>query len=358
MRGSRPNATMKRYGLLLLIYALLWPFVAHVQGQCPQQPNVLDVPWAGPDTPWCQVLVIEETSADEMVYTALVAAPDGTLYAARPLLSDVVALRDSDADGFPDTQTVVAEGLTRPSGLAYHEGALYIGAGPRVHRLDADGTLTTVVDDVPWGYTGYWTTSVAVDPSNGDLYVGSGGDTCQTLERGAIYRYSGENYAERTTFATHIGHPADMVFHEGALWAVDSVTSRLLEIEAGARYGACDGLLPQPVLLEADSFPLGLATYSHDLYPDLTGKLLVALGGNHHEPILRGYALVHVDPASAQTERFIPIIADHLGLDFQKVSIQGSGLWPARPYDIAVGPQGWIYYSTGGGRIIGLRTLD
>ncbi|HVU13711.1 MAG TPA: hypothetical protein VHD90_20685, partial [Phototrophicaceae bacterium] len=81
--------------------------------------------------PWIQagLACLEEPISDpaqgELGFTALAVAPDGTLYAARPLAGEVVAVTDSDGDGLPNQVQVIASGLTFPNGLDYHDGALY-----------------------------------------------------------------------------------------------------------------------------------------------------------------------------------------------------------------------------------------
>ncbi len=79
--------------------------------------------------------VINDPTLGELAFTALAAAPDGTLYAARPLAGEVWALADTNGDFLPDTPHLVADGLTLPNGLDYHDGALYISGGSHVYRL-------------------------------------------------------------------------------------------------------------------------------------------------------------------------------------------------------------------------------
>ena len=75
----------------LVFAALLVAVVIPAQGQ-PQQPDVpcywrptsLDKPWIGPDIP-CLEEVVPAGLDGELAFTSLAAAPDGTLYAARPL---------------------------------------------------------------------------------------------------------------------------------------------------------------------------------------------------------------------------------------------------------------------------------
>ena len=78
---------------------------------CDQRPHLIDPPWVDA-TYYCAELVIHDESGGEMGFTSLAAAPDGTLYATRPMSGEVLALQDSDVDGLPDMPHIVAQGLT------------------------------------------------------------------------------------------------------------------------------------------------------------------------------------------------------------------------------------------------------
>src|SRR5690606_5061741 len=125
----------------------------------------------------------------EFAFTALAAAPDGTLYAARPFQGQVIALTDTDGDFLPETPHVAAEGLILPNALAYADGALYITGGPNLYVL-RDGELTTLVDDLPTGE--FWTGGIAVLDDR--VYVGIGApcDFCESVnpEQGAVLSFA------------------------------------------------------------------------------------------------------------------------------------------------------------------------
>jgi glucose/arabinose dehydrogenase len=88
----------------------------------------------------------------------------GTVFVSNRLLDKVYAIVDKD--GKRETK-VIASGLDRPNGLAFHKGALYIAEGTRITRLDKiEDNLTdppkpvVVYDDLPnhvshgWRYIG------------------------------------------------------------------------------------------------------------------------------------------------------------------------------------------------------------
>ncbi|ETK37151.1 PQQ-dependent sugar dehydrogenase [Microbispora sp. ATCC PTA-5024] len=75
--------------------------------------------------------------------------------------------------------TVLAEGLGSPvTGLVFHDGSLWVSQGSdpgRVSRLELDGRLTHVLDDLPGGGN-YHTNEVAFGP-DGKMYWGQGAMT-------------------------------------------------------------------------------------------------------------------------------------------------------------------------------------
>ena len=87
---------------------------------CFDREHFRDPPWID-GTRYCLEHIITDPAGEELAFTALAAAPDGTLYAARPLAGEVYAITDTDQDGLPDSALVVADELTLPNGLDYHE---------------------------------------------------------------------------------------------------------------------------------------------------------------------------------------------------------------------------------------------
>lgn len=349
---------------------------------CVERPTSLSQPWIRAGTA-CLEQVIDDSSAGELSFTALAIAPDGTLYAARPLAGEVLALTDTNDDGLPDTPRVVADGLTLPNGLDYHDGALYIAGGAHVYRL-SDDTLETLVDDLPTG-TGFWTGGIAV---GGDerLYVATGApcDFCipDDEQRGTILSFALDG-SDRQVVAIGLRQPADLAFQGADLWALDSARDGLFDtpnldelnrVQPGANFGFpyCVGIDNTPdmdgfdcadatapvIALPTGSTPVGLAAYRGEALPSLQGKLLLALSGSYNDLDLRGYAVVAADP---QTGTFAPLIParpdDSPASDFtlEEMTYRGSGFFSHRPLDVAVSEQGWVYVSVGGGRILALR---
>jgi len=351
---------------------------------CSDRLAYADDPWVD-GTRWCQETVIDDPSAGEMAFTALAAAPDGTLYATRPLAGEVLALTDSNGDGLPDSPRVVAEGLTLPNGLAYHDGALYISGGARIDRLTGEH-LETLVDDLPAG-GGFWTGGLTIGPDN-RIYVGTGApcDDCipDNPARGAILSFA-LNGSDQQIVASGLRQPSDVAFVASTLWTVDTARDGLFDtpgldeldrVTPGANFGwpfcigadnhpdlagafDCGQVVAPALSLPTQSNPLGLAAYSGDALPSLTGALLMTLGGTHNQVDPRGTALVavHFDDQGNPSGYEFLIPSDFYFDQFtlQQMNFRLSGFWPHRPFDVAVSAEGWVYVSSGGGRILALR---
>ena len=363
----------------MLVFCWLMCSVLQVNAQtlppCMARDNFRDPPWVN-GLLYCLETVIQ--SADTLAFTTLATAPDGTLYAARPLSGEVLAITDSDGDQLPDSSAVIVDGLTLPTGLTYHDGILYILASSNLYTW-ADDALTVLVDDVPLSAS-QWAGQIAVGPDD-RLYVSvaAGCDFCQPAqpEYGAILSYALDG-TDLQTVATGLRQAAGLAFLDDLLWATDSARTGLVDmpdldelnrIAAGADYGwpACVGVNNQPdpemgptsdcsnatgpaLTFPTGSTPLGIAAYTSTTLPDLTGTLLVTLNGSRNRPDLRGYLLAAVRVDNGQPigyEILIPYETRRETFTLAEMNYRGSGFWPQRPIGVAVSPEGWVYISTG-----------
>lgn len=354
---------------------------------CGERPTYLSNPWVD-GTRFCLESVIHDESAGELGFAALAAAPDGTLYAARPLQGQVLAITDSDNDGLPDADRIVAEDLTLPNGLAYHDGALYISGGAHIYRI-IDEETEIIADDLPSG-VGFWTGGLAIGTDE-RLYVAIGApcDACQPddFARGTILSYALDG-SDRQIVAEGLRQPVGLAFHDGGLWTVDSARDGLFaspdldelnRVTQGAHFGwpycvgdnqpdlfpgefECDTAAPPSMTFPTASQPTALAGYRGDALPTLVGSLLVVLYGSYNQVDLRGYAIAAVqfdesgNPAGYDV--IIPQESDtraFVGYTLKEMSYRTSGFWPRRPLGIAVSREGWVYVSVGGGQIWALR---
>ena len=374
-----------------LVCLLVGSLVTQGQGlpPCGERPHTIDQPWVDGNL-FCLEEVINDTSAGELAFTALASAPDDTLYAARPLAGQVLALNDTDGDGLPETPHVVADGLTLPNGLVFHDGTLYISGGSYIYHL-VGNRVEILVDDLPSGSNGFWTGGLTVG-SDERLYVATGAecDFCEPDDplRGAVLSYSLDG-SDQQVVATGLRQPLDLAFMKDTLWTIDTARDNLFDtpdldelnrVIPGAHFGFpyCIGRnnhvdLPSnnfdcanadaPALtFPTHSTPMGLVAYTSDILPSLQGELLAVLNGSYNQAELHGFALVAIaftdDGTITGYNILIPNRPDETtepNKTWQDIQYSGAGFWPRRPLDVTVSTEGWVYISVSGGEILALR---
>ncbi|MEM6280972.1 MAG: hypothetical protein AAF787_02160, partial [Chloroflexota bacterium] len=288
-----------------------------------ERETTVDVPWAGDGNLWCVERVVEDISFGAVGFYHLTAADDGSLYATLPALNSVAHITDTDGDLLPDTPTIVLSDLTRPVGIDWQDGTLYIAGNEHLYRYNvADNELTTLADNIPWGWTGYPTAGVTVHDDR--IYVAAGGDAACTPGRGAVYSYALDG-SDRETVATGLMAPADVAHMHGALWVADAATERVLELLPGADYGACSGADSPDVAaytFAAGSRPVALAAYGAGTFPQMENRLLVALHGDISNVIVEGYdvvALAFDGGAPANHSNVLPVVPQYPAITEQKL---------------------------------------
>lgn len=258
---------------------------------------------------------------------------DGIFYATVPGKGEVVALHDKDKNWEIEKRTTFLSGLTRPHGVALHDGYVYIAEEDKVIRvkdLNDDGvaepeTLEHLVDLPPGSH---WTRTVKI--FNKAMFI-SIGSTCNVCEEEHPWRakiikcdLDGSNC---DIFASGLRNAVDMEFHNEKIWATDNGRDLLSNdlppdevniIEEGKNYGwpICYGkqihdtdydknvYIRDPCLdtesslidIPAHSAPIGLAFYE--------GDLLVAYHGSWNRDPPTGYKLVRIDLETQNIEDF------------------------------------------------------
>ena len=393
---------------LTILYPLLPVMTTYAQSDlpsCNDRPGILELPFVNFRL-WCLEEVIAESEKGEFPFTALAFAPDGALYTTRPLYGELLRLRDSDNDGQPDSPEIIAENLTLPNALVYYDDALYIAGGQHIYRWQ-DDALTVLVDDLPAG-EGFWTGGLTVFENR--LYVGIGApcDACmwENPERGAILSFD-LNGDDKRLIAQGLRRAGGLTVFEGDLWVTDSARDDLAEtpfldelnrvpIEAltgdnPAHFGFphcigaentpdiapddfdCSQAIAPEFLFETHSTPLGLTAYHGEAFPFMPGRLIMVLSGSLYRSDLRGYQLISIDFYGEDAQFIVDSIVPYEGDAFTRpgntiyqppgyrdlratfLNRRGGGLWVHRVYDVAISPEGWIYFSAGGGRILSLR---
>ncbi|KAA0020302.1 sorbosone dehydrogenase family protein [Salinicola corii] len=169
-------------------------------------------------------------------------------------------LRDSDGDGAYEEQTVFAEGLNAPYGLALVGNDLYVANQDALVRFDYQEGQTEasgepeLVTPLPAEINHHWTKSLTASQDGQHLYVGIGSNSNITergmeaeVDRAEIWEIDPETGAHRA-YATGVRNPTDLTIQPetGRLWAVANerdelgphlVPDYLTSIQDGGFYG-------------------------------------------------------------------------------------------------------------------------
>jgi glucose/arabinose dehydrogenase len=302
----------------------------------------------------------------------------------------VFLLPDRDGDGVADRTVVLADGLDRPHGIAYHDGALYVAEHSRVVRLpdreDAPGDLQVVVPSLPINPgTSHWTRTLAFG-NDGKMYVSAGApcNVCQPEDErlATVLQYNRDGSGERV-FARGLRNAVGLAIEprSGTLWATvngrdllgdDFPPEMLTEVREGdhlgwpfcnvgtpdpdlGHLGDCTQTRPPTVFLPAHSAPLGLAFYTGQQFPpEYRGDLFVALHGSWNRAVPQGYKVVRVPMAGGVPGAVQDFATGWLPNDAacnnrpsdaeRNTGICRADAW-GRPVGLAVGPDGGMYLS-------------
>jgi glucose/arabinose dehydrogenase len=169
-------------------------------------------------------------------------------------------LRDADGDGSYELQTVFADNLNAPYGLALFEGNLYVANQDALVRFDYQEGQTeasgppTKVTDLPSEINHHWTKAMTISPDGRFLYVGIGSNSNITergmeaeVDRAMVWQIDAESGAHKP-YATGLRNPTALAIQPGSgqLWAVvnerdelgpDLVPDYLTSVQEDGFYG-------------------------------------------------------------------------------------------------------------------------
>ncbi|HCV37595.1 PQQ-dependent sugar dehydrogenase [Pseudomonas sp. SAR267] len=143
-------------------------------------------------------------------------------------------LRDADGDGTYELQTVFAEGLNAPYGLAFADGKLYVANQDALVRFDYQDGQTkaggppTKVTDLPAEINHHWTKALTISPDGRYLYVGIGSNSNITergmeveIDRAMVWQIDAVTGAHKP-YATGLRNPTALTIQPdtGQLWTV------------------------------------------------------------------------------------------------------------------------------------------
>ena len=302
--------------------------------------------------------------------------PAGDLIVSRTRADEVAIVeRDRNGDGKADAVRVLLPALSRPHGLALHDGYLYVGESTAIGRVKFDaasGTLGGPYEHILTGLTDdghHFSKSIGFGP-DGLLYVSQGSSCNVCLEKDPRRATMMRMHADGTgteVFATGLRNSVgfDWAPWDGALYATensrdllgdDFPPDELNRIEQGHFYGwpyvNGFGVLDPDVgaghaakvaetTLPAHGFrphnaPLGLAFLrSTKLPPGYERTAIVALHGSWNRSTLDGYKVVALrwqeDGSIAEGDFLTGFLTDSKLI--------------GRPAGVLEGPDGAIYVS-------------
>ena len=263
------------------------------------------------------------TGLDNPRFMAL--APNGDVFLAEPGSGKITLLRNGKA-------SVFASGFSYPHGLAFHDGALYVGDLTAVWRLAyTNGALVAgarlrVTKDDFGGRGSHLTRDIAFGP-DGSLYVaiGSASNVGEDPNpRATVQKVTPDGHLKIFTGGTR--NPVGIAFYPGTSDLYVTVNERdglgddlppdyFTRIRQGDFFGwpyAYIGPHPDPnfgakrpdlvaktktpdVLFHAHSAPLGLVFYDGNQFPaEYKGDAFVALHGSWDSAAPTGYKVVRI----------------------------------------------------------------
>ena len=305
---------------------------------------------------------------------AMALGDNGTLFVGSRRAGNVYALVDRDGDQRADERFLVDSGLQLPSGVAFRDGALYVGAVSRIlrydgleSRLDDPPAPAVVTDTLPTDTHHGWK-YLAFGP-DGKLYVPVGApcNVCESPEPYATILRMDADGGNREVFARGVRNSVGFAFHPdtGELWFTDNGRDHLgdnappcelnraasadlhfgypychaglIEDPTFGRVRGCEGFTPPAQPLGPHVAPLGMAFYDGAMFPDdYRGDIFIAEHGSWNRSRRIGYRVTRValdDAGNAVDYR--PFVSGWL---------QGQRYW-GRPADVLVMPDGALLIS-------------
>lgn len=171
----------------------------------------------------------------------------------------LVLLRDGDGDGVAETRAILRDDLASPSGIAWHDGKLYIANHDALlefdYQLGASAVTSEPVKlmDLPAGGN-HWMRNIILDPDGNSIYVAVGsasniGEKGMEAEEGRAMIWQYDLQARRQTqFAVGLRNANGLDFSpwSGELWTTvnerdmlgsDLVPDYLTNVPIGSQYG-------------------------------------------------------------------------------------------------------------------------
>ncbi len=301
-------------------------------------------------------------------------SPGGVLFVGSRREGNVYAVVDEDGDYRADRVHTIASGLNMPTGLAWRDGDLYVGAVNQILRyddiennLESPPEPVVVVDDLPTDEHHGWK-FLAFGP-DGKLYVPVGAP-CNICDEGdpyaAILRMNADG-SEREVFARGVRNTVGFDWHPetGHLWFTDNGRDMMgdnippCELnhapEPGLHFGYPyihgddiadpefgEGHSPGEYTPPAQELgphvaPLGMEFYEGTMFPDeYQHQIFIAEHGSWNRSEKIGYRVM-----------LVRLDEDHNAVSYEPFAdgwLQGEDNW-GRPVDVEVMPDGSMLVS-------------
>lgn len=293
---------------------------------------------------------------------------NGTVFAGSREAGKVYALTDTNHDGRADRVRVIASGLEMPSGIAFHDGDLYIGAVSRIlvlrdieHHLDAPPDPDVITHKLP-DKTHHGWKFLAFGP-DGRLYVPIGAP-CNICDPGKDFAKIISMKADGSDWrdvAVGVRNTVGFDWQPATkqLWFTDNGRDLMGDdlpsdelnrvTRAGEHFGypychqgdtldpefgkgkSCEDYTPPALKLGAHVAALGLRFYTGAMFPkEYRGAAIIAEHGSWNRSKKSGYRVMTVRLDGAR------VLGEQVLIDgFQKNEV-ASG----RPADVLVMPDG------------------
>ena len=293
---------------------------------------------------------------------------NGTVFAGSRQAGTVYALTDADQDGRAETVRVIARGLQMPSGVAFHDGDLYIGAVSQIlalrdieQHLDDPPAPELVTSKLPdkmhhgWKFLGFGPDRRLYVP------IGAPCDICdpgQDFAKIISMKADGSDWRD---VALGVRNSVGFDWQPGTrrLWFTDNGRDMLGDdlpsdelnrvTRAGEHFGypychqgdsldpefgqgkSCQDYSPPVVKLGAHVAALGLRFYTGTMFPaDYRGAAIIAEHGSWNRTRKSGYRVVAVRLDGAR------VLGEQVLID----GFQDKEVAQGRPADVLVMPDG------------------
>jgi len=287
----------------------------------------------------------------------------------------VTLLRDADGDGRYEMQTIFADNLNAPYGLALVDNSLYVANQDSLVRFDySDGQSQTSgppvkITDLPSDINHHWTKALTASADGRFLYVGIGSNSNITergmiaeVDRAMVWEIDAETGAHRP-YATGLRNPTALTIQPGTdqLWVVvnerdeigpNLVPDYITAVQDGAFYGwpwsywgqnVDTRVKPQnPQKVAAAIMPdyalgshvgaLGIDFSTPAMGPEFADGMFVGEHGSWNRPEPVGYRVVFVPFRNGRpTGEPVDFVSGFRGED---------GMTRGRPVGVTVDPRG------------------